>query len=158
MIALLLVLLAPDPEPPSLVKALARGPWTHPKWGVPIKGKGLIVRDAGELVGATSHILRIGGLDHTREDATNELLRSLKAKEIDWKKHMVVAVCAGRKPSAGYRVEITRVAKEKGVLKVSWQLIVPKGGADDVLTYPSECVLLPRFAGKVVFDPPFARK
>src|SRR5262249_49147840 len=110
-----------------------------------------------ELVNATSHAARGAGPDLTVKDATNELLRALKVKEIDWKKHMVVAVCAGMKGSGGYRVEITGVRKEKGSVKVSWKLHVPKGAADSVITYPSECVLLPRNAGKVVFDPPLGK-
>jgi hypothetical protein len=157
MIALLLVLLAPDPEPVPAVKVLARGAWTHPRWDLPVKGKGLVIRDAGELVNATPHGLRRGGLDHTEEEATKELVAALKVKSIDRKKQMVVVVCAGPKTSTGYRVEIVSVHREKDALKVSWKLIVPRGRVDDVQTYPSESVLLPRFDGQVVFDPPIGK-
>jgi hypothetical protein len=156
MIVLLLALVA-APAPGLPVKALARGPWPYARWDTPVKGKVLVVRSRPEFVQATPYPLLADSALVRGERATRELLAALKVKSIDWDRQMVVVVCAGRKPSSGYRVKITGVVRQKDCLKVSWTLLVPKGGADDVLTYPSECVLLPKHTGKVVFDPPLGK-
>jgi hypothetical protein len=156
MLVLLVVLLAADSEPAERVKPLAKGPWTHPKYTFE-KNKATtvarVIRTPRQLVSATPHELRSVGPEVARADATRELLTSLKAKEIDWTKHMVVAVIGWQQP-AGSSVEITGVTKEKDVLTVKWRLRKPKAAAPGAIAFPSQCVLLPRFAGKVVFDPP----
>src|SRR5262245_64471938 len=99
MLALMLCLIAADAEPATPVKILASGKWPHSSWNVGKGGKGLAIRSDKELLEATSHAARGAGPDLTIPDARRELLAALggMVKELDWSKHMALAVLAGQK-------------------------------------------------------------
>jgi len=65
---------------------------------------------------------------------------------------MILVVAGGRQPSNGYRVEVVWMKIQSGTLKVSWKLLKPKNGGDDVITYPATAVLVPAYKGKVAFE------
>lgn len=76
------------------------------------------------------------------------------ALDVDWSKHMLIAVALGSRPSAGYSVEIDRVYQQGSHWEVHARETRP--GPDllqaAVVTTPYDCVLAPRFEGRVVFN------
>jgi len=154
MLALMICLFAADAEPDAPVKILARGEWRH----AAVNGKkALVIRKAEDL----ADLVPYNNLDAppaaVGRMASAHLAADLKVKEIDWSKQMAVLILAGMKGSGGHSVEVTGVKREKGVLKVSWKAHAPTGAADSVITFPSLAILLPKFDGKVVFDPPLGK-
>ncbi len=149
----LLLILAADAEPPTPpVKPLASAHWVEARWPAKVGGKGIAIRDAAALAEATGRSPKRDG-----PAAAKELAATLGVKAIDWKKEMVVAVLAGPKSCDGHRVEVTGFKVTKGTLTVSWRLHEPRGLATAVVEHPTAVILLPRFAGKVVFDPPLGK-
>jgi len=73
---------------------------------------------------------------------------------VDFSQRMVVAVFLGSRPSGGYRVEITGVRTENGVMVVEWTERRPDPGqaAAQVMTSPAHIVSVPRHAGEVRFE------
>lgn len=154
MLALLLCLFTAGPEPAPDIKAIATGPWRH----APLNGaRALAIRKGTDLAALPPY----NGLNAlpraVAEMATSHLAADLKVKTIDWDRQMVLLVLAGRKGSGGYRVEVTGLKVAKGTLTVSWKLHAPRGAATDAITYPNLAVLVPRYAGKVVFSPPLGK-
>jgi hypothetical protein len=154
MLPIILCLLAADSEPAPAMKALASGPWRH----AAVNGKqALVIRKPEDLV----NLMPYSNLDAppaaVGKNAARDLAEDLKVKEIDWSKQMVLILLAGEKPSGGFSIEVTGMKVSKGTLTVTWKLHEPKGAADTVITYPNLAVLVPRFAGKVVLDPPLGK-
>ncbi len=152
MLALAICLLASDPElavPP--VKVIASVTWTDQRWPAPVGGRGLAIRDAASLAAMAG--LPTKGDGPAR--AEKALAAALGVKRIDWKCQTAVAIIAGHRGGrGGHIVEVNGVKMEKGVLKVSWMLHEPEGLRDRAIEHPTAVILLPRFTGKVVFDPP----
>jgi len=112
----------------------------------------LVMRTEGELNRATP----VGGKNYKITDIVAGML---KVDAIDLKKQMVIVIFAGEKPTGGYSVELKSLeVKEK--LVVHWNLKTP--GPDDIvtqaITYPELILLVDRFDGEVVFDPPLRKK
>ncbi len=89
------------------------------------------------------------------EEETIHLAKTLNVPIIDWKKQMVIVVYGGERPTGGFSVEVKSLEVKDGKLIIHWKLNAP--GADDivaqVITYPSQTILVDRFEGKVEFDP-----
>ncbi len=146
---LLLAALAADAEPEPGVKILARGAWRNAAQN---GRNGIVVRAGLDLTSLLPYALLSRALEITARAATEDLAADLKVKSIDWSKQMVVFVLAGATKEGG-RVEVTSVTAEKGTLTVKWKLHPAKGGKSTD-SHPNEAVLLPKFTGKVIFDPP----
>ena len=77
------------------------------------------------------------------------------APDVDFSKHMVLAVFMGEKPNSGYRIDITRVVQtEKGLavhVLESDLTKEPNTGYLTALTVPFHFVVVPRVDGEVVF-------
>ena len=73
--------------------------------------------------------------------------------EIDFGKDVVLVVAFGTKPSSGYSIEITRVEKSAGEIRVVVRRTVPpKGSAQlTVITYPFVVARMAKPDCKVVF-------
>lgn len=67
---------------------------------------------------------------------------------------MVIVIYGGERGTGGFSVEVKSLEVKDGKLIVHWKLKSP--GADDivaqVITYPSQVILVDRFEGKVEFD------
>jgi hypothetical protein len=79
---------------------------------------------------------------------------------LDLEKQMVIVVYAGEKRTGGYSVEVKSLEVKDKKLIVHWKLNSP--GPDDIvtqaITHPQLVLLVDRFDGEVVFDPPFPKK
>jgi hypothetical protein len=162
------LLFAADPEPPWRVVAQADWNDVH-GLGTLRTPQQFVLRSADELLNKAATGLDKtgtkvgvgGGGPGTSNPRTrtihNETAHALKVKEIDWKKQMLVGVGVGLKTTGGYRVEVTGAQVKGKKLVVSWKLHEPKGRPRKVVTYPAVVALVPRFAGKVVFDPPLKK-
>ena len=88
------------------------------------------------------------------EEETINLAKTLNVPVIDWKKQMVIVIYGGERGTGGFSVEVKSLEVKDGKLIVHWKLKSP--GADDivaqVITYPSQVILVDRFEGKVEFD------
>src|SRR5262249_21777651 len=78
------------------------------------------------------------------KEGAAQVPKLFKVKAIDFKKHMIIAVSAGTKPSGGYRVEIVDVLKIEAdnPLTVRCILPPPEGVATDAFTHPASAVLV----------------
>ena len=76
------------------------------------------------------------------------------APKVDFSKRTVVAVFLGSRPSAGYRVEVSRTRQEGKTLIVTWREIPPDRDSllAQVLTSPAHLVSIPRFDGEIKFE------
>ena len=155
----LALLAAADTEPAdaNATKIVARSRGPHARADVKAAGKDktqLVIRSAAELVAAVPMYKDRDALPAAVEmAATADLAKELAVKDIDWTKQMVVVVSDGSKSSGGYRVEVTGLEIKDKTMTVKWKLHSPKGIATRAFTHPSEVVFVPKFAGKVVFDP-----
>lgn len=155
------LIVAVDPEPidANATKIVARSRWSHARVDVNSAGAGkdkaqLVLRSAAELVAAVPMYKNRDALPAAVEKAaTADLAKELKVKDIDWAKQMVVVVSGGSRSTGGYRVEVTGLVIKDKTMTVKWKLHSPEGIATSAFTHPSEVVLVPKFAGKVVFDP-----
>jgi hypothetical protein len=158
-----LVFVAPPPkdaparsEDDRELQVLARGVWpvrqTRPAQ--------FVIRDAEQL--ALLHEIDDKNAKDARfqTDVTADIAQLLKVQTIDWKKHMLVVVAAGAKPTGGYRVEILTLAVKDRTLLVQWKLNSPNPDSTvrQARTYPAQMVLIEQFAGPVKFDPPVKDK
>ncbi len=145
-----------DAEPAPRMKVEASAPWRYGQADPKVAGgsQQLVLRSAAELVAATPYRDRDALPAVVEKAATADLAGQLKVKQIDWKKQMLLVVTAGTQRSGGYRVEVTGLKVKDNTLTVSWKLHPPKGFATAALTHPGVVVLVPRFTGKVLFDPP----
>jgi len=135
---------------------LARGVWPVPQ----DKPEQLILRNGEEL--ALAHGVAAADAKDMRIQiaAGKDVLKLLKVEHIDWKKHMLVVVASGTKPTGGYSVEVLGLSVKDKVLTIRWRLNSPKPGSivTQALTHPSQMVLVERFDGSIRFDPPVKDK
>jgi len=137
------------------VKILGRGVWK------PATKSGdqqqVVIRSAEELAKAAG-LEKPNGED-AQKKATETVAKALKVDDIDWKKQMVIVVTGGVKRTGGYSVEITKIETADKVMTVHWKLNSPKPGSPvtQTITHPALTVIVDRFEGKVVFDPPAAK-
>ena len=134
-----------EPADAKPTKIIARASWTHSPVDVKSPGKDkvqLVLRTAAELAVAVP-----------MAEGRANLAKELKVKDIDWTKQMLVVVSGGTQRKGGFRVEVTGLEMKGETLTVKWKITPPKGLATQALTHPAEVVLVPAFAGKVVFDP-----
>ena len=105
-----------------------------------------MIRSTGELADAT---------EMKGDKATQLAIERFQVKEIDFKKHAIISVSAGTKPTGGYSVEVTGVEVKDKKLVVKWKLNSP--GPKDLVTqgftFPGASILIDKFEGEVVFDP-----
>ncbi|HZZ82353.1 MAG TPA: protease complex subunit PrcB family protein [Gemmataceae bacterium] len=91
---------------------------------------------------------------------TKVLAGLLKVNSVDLEKQMVIVVYAGEKRTGGYSVEVKSLEVKDKKLIVHWKLNSP--GPDDIvtqaITHPQLVLLVDRFDGEVVFDPPVPKK
>jgi hypothetical protein len=137
------------------VKILGRGVWR------PASKSGdqqqMVFRSAEELARA-SGMEKPDGEDAQKE-ATEVAAKALKVDDIDWKKQMLIVVTGGVKRTGGYSLEITKIETADKVMTIHWKLNSPKPGSPvtQTITHPAQTVIVERFEGKVVFDPPAAK-
>jgi PrcB C-terminal len=90
----------------------------------------------------------------TAEEETIKLAKAFNVPTIDWTKQMVIVVYGGERGTGGYSVEVKSLESKDGKLVVHWKLNAP--GADDivaqVISYPSQAILVDRTDAKVVFE------
>jgi hypothetical protein len=74
---------------------------------------------------------------------------------VDFTTEFVVAILAGRRPSAGYRVEVLAIEREPAVITVVYRVGTPPPDAlvAQVVTAPFQIVRLPRPVTPVRFEP-----
>jgi hypothetical protein len=125
------------------LKVAARGPWGASA-APGTRAVQLVIRSPEELA-------KVSKL--TEE----QLVRQFKVDSIDWKKQMVVVATAGAKGSGGFKFEITNLTVRGDTLTVKWKLTPPMGFATNAFTHPGQAVLVERYEGKVVFEPPLAK-
>ncbi|MFN4179515.1 MAG: alkaline phosphatase family protein [Armatimonadota bacterium] len=76
-----------------------------------------------------------------------------KVPEVDFNKNMVVAVFMGQKPTSGYAIQITEVARSNGEVVAKLKETAPAKGAIvlQVLTQPFHIVVVPKVDAQVRF-------
>jgi len=76
-----------------------------------------------------------------------------KAPDVDFSKHMVLAVFMGEKPTTGYETRITKVVKTEKGLKVHVSETAPKPGdvTGQAITAPFHIVMTPKSDLPVTF-------
>ena len=83
---------------------------------------------------------------------------AFNTKTVDFRTRTLLLVVAGTQPSRGYRVEVTRVERDREgkALRVHWRLHPPPPGqaGPPAPTHPAALVLLKRFDGEVRLEPP----
>jgi hypothetical protein len=84
--------------------------------------------------------------------ATGRMAKLLRVTGFDWKKHMLVTVCAGLKTPGGIRLTVTGVKVVDGTLIVTYRLVPPEPSPGG-FGYPAETVLVDRFDGPIRAQP-----
>jgi len=109
-----------------------------------------IITDPSEL--AVSMGLGLG----KEKEALQKATRAFAVKELDFKKHSIVILAVGQRPSGGYSVEIGGVVVADGNVKIQWKEKRPDPDTitTAVITYPGIAVLISKPTGKIAFDPP----
>jgi hypothetical protein len=132
-------------EKAGRVKILGRAAWASP--ATARGAQQLVLRSAKDAAAALD-------LPGNPAEATRRLARLFKVPAIDWTRQMVVVVTAGVKPTGGYRVEVTDLARDARTLTVRWKLHGPKPGSPvtDTITHPGTAVLVEHIAGPVRFE------
>jgi hypothetical protein len=114
----------------------------------------LAIRSQQELYRA----LGMPGDGKTRMQLERFFTKAFNTKKVDFETRMLLLVTGGAQPSAGYRVEVTRVERsgEGQALRVYWKLHPPPPGQSVTQgpTHPAALVLLSRFNGEVSLEPP----
>jgi effector-binding domain-containing protein len=150
MLLLLTCLFLADPEPKVAFKIEAQGGYP---WAQFLGAKNVALRNAEELVAASTHSMSRATNEARQKNATREICEALKIKDIDWNKQMLLVASMGSKSTGGYDIKITGAKVDEGVLKVSYKTKSP--GPDDLVTqaftYPSHVVLVPLHKGKIEF-------
>ncbi len=134
------------------LKILARGVW-------PVRQRTpaqLVIRNGEEL--ALAHRIDAEHAKQMRMQMATEkdVAALLKVKTIDWRKHMLVVVAAGTRPTGGYGVEVLTLPIREKSLTIHWKLNRPAPGSvvSQGMTYPAQMVLVECFKGTVQFNPP----
>ena len=105
---------------------------TEPKW--------IVVTDAKDWSELWEHIHKIK-------------IPKPELPTVDFSKNMVIAVFMGDKPTAGYSIQISEVAKLNGEVVVKVKEISPPKGAIllPVITQPFHIVVVPKVEGRIRF-------
>ena len=82
-----------------------------------------------------------------------KIAEQLKVDSLDFKKHTLIVLGVGPKPTGGYKVEVTSLEVKDDVLTIKWKADPPKGFVTQAFTNPAVTLLIDKFAGKIVFDP-----
>jgi hypothetical protein len=137
------------------VKILGRGVW---KPATKSGDQQHVVIRSGEELAKAAGLDKPDGED-AQKKAAETVVKALKVDEIDWKKQMFIVVTGGVKRTGGYSVEITKIETADKVMTVHWKLNSPKPGSavTQTITHPALTVIVDRFEGKVVFEPPAAK-
>ena len=90
------------------------------------------------------------------EKASADVAKMMKVEKIDWTKQMLIVISGGTQRTGGYSVEAKSLEVKDGKLIVHWKLNSPAPGSIviQVLSNPAQTILVERFEGDVVFDPP----
>jgi hypothetical protein len=143
---------AVDPEDQT-PKVIATANWPSNQLG----------RRLGYSRGKKAAATLYAGLDFKKADdpafqkeADAKLAKLFKVNALDWSKQMVILAEAGRCKTGGYTVEVTSLEVKDKNLIVKWKLNEPKPGSDvpKEASYPAIVLLVDRFDGDVIFDPP----
>jgi hypothetical protein len=136
------------------MKIIAQGSWHAAGKDEPHQ---LVIRSAEELAKAA-------GLDKpedekTQKKATETVAKALKIDDIDWKKQMILVVSGGMKRTGGFKIEIGKIDVADNTMTVRWKLITPgpRSPVTATITHPAQTIVVERFEGKVLFDPPGAK-
>jgi hypothetical protein len=134
---------APDPaEPPPPVK-------TYGSAVVGYYRESVVVKDA-------LHLSRVTPTSGKPDWVAGSIARQLKVKKIDWAKQMVVVVYTGER-SDELAPELKALQVKGGKLLVRWKpAAFPPGNTK--WKHPALMLLVDRFNGEVVFDPPVPPK
>ena len=138
------------------LKILASGVWI----GMEEKPAQRAIRSGEELALALGVAAKDATNKRFQKAATEDVAKLLKVRDIDWDKQMLVVVAAGAKPTGGFRVEIESLRIKDRTLTVNWKLHRPAAGdiVTQVITHPSQVVLVERWPGSVHFNPPLEKK
>jgi hypothetical protein len=139
------------------LKVLGQGEWANvpPDTGaVGREPRVLAIRSQQELFRA----LGVPGDGRSRTQMERFFAAAFNTKTVDFGTRTLLLVVAGTQPSRGYRVEVTRVERdrESQALRVHWRLHPPPPGQAGVPapTHPAALVLLKHFDGEVRLEPP----
>jgi hypothetical protein len=128
------------PETPGPDGVFARCSW-QPAAALRPGKRFYVFRDGGQLAEA----MGIRG-PTAAETATALLAERLGVPAIDWKKHVVITVCAGLKGKEADQLHVVQVTAHEQV-NVFYEL--KASGQAAGFGYPAETVLVPRHAGPV---------
>ena len=138
-------------------KLLGQGEWANVPPDTGAAGREprvLPVRSQQELYRA----LGVPGDGKSRTQMERFCTAAFNTKKVDFETRTLLLVVAGTQPSRGYRVEVTRVERDREgqALRVHWKLHPPPPGQAVVPapTHPAAVVLLKRFDGEVKLEPP----
>lgn len=148
---LLLALMTPAADAkPTELKVIATGLWRAPVRGG--KAQQLVLKDADALAAATDRDKDDAG----RKEALAAMAKLFGVDTVDFRKHMIVVVTAGPKPTGGFAVTIEGVRVADKTATVRWKLKAPAPGdfVTEAFTHPARAALVERFDGAVKFDPP----
>jgi hypothetical protein len=138
-------------------RVLGQGEWANVPPDTGAAGqepRALAVRSLQELYRA----LGVPGDGKSRLQMERFFANAFGTKRVDFKTRTLLLVVAGTQPSRGYRVEVTRVERDREgqALRVHWKLHPPPPGqaGAPAPTHPAAVVLLKRFDGEVKLEPP----
>jgi hypothetical protein len=85
------------------------------------------------------------------KEHTAQMMPRPEAPAVDWEKNMLVCVALGERPTAGYRVEIESIEREKNRVIVTAHETKPAPDAilPQVITHPYVMAVTPRSDGEV---------
>jgi hypothetical protein len=138
------------------LKVLGQGEWANVPPDTGAAGREprvLAIRSQQELFRA----LGVPGDGKSRTQMERFFATAFHTKTVDFGTRTLLLVVAGTQPSRGYRVEVTRVERDREdkALRVHWKLHPPPGQAGaPAPTHPAALVLLKRFDGEVRLEPP----
>ena len=130
------------PAAPGADGVFARCIW-QPGDAMRVGAQSFVFGDGAKLAKA----MRLTG-ESPADSATSQMAKMLHVPALDWKKHMVVSICAGLKSPGGMRLTVTRVAVEEDTLVIRYKLEPPMPSPGG-FGYPAETVLVKRFDGPV---------
>jgi PrcB C-terminal len=138
-------------------RVLGQGEWANVPPDTGAAGREprvLAVRSQQDLYRA----LGVPGDGKSRMQMERFITDAFNTKKVDFEARMLLLVVAGTQPSRGYRVEVTRVERDREgkALRVHWKLHPPPAGpaVAPVPTHPAAVVLLKRFDGEVKLEAP----
>ncbi|MCX7665519.1 MAG: protease complex subunit PrcB family protein [Gemmataceae bacterium] len=126
------------------------------KDGKPTEAPKPIASAAGRVTGSGNEAI-VRTEEEFKKAGGEEFLKNaamlFKVEKIDPAKHMIVVIGIGPRPTGGYSVEVTGTEIKDGNLVIKWKENKPTGIVTQAFTNPAVSVLLPKFEGKIIFDP-----